>query len=84
MNLPTKLFDLTDALVRGAWTYQVVHGTDTGGAPFVTVEAARDGRHLTVTWHTRDTGTYRLHTVLIDRQRSSTYTVALGLAKEEM
>lgn len=43
-------------------------GTDTGGSPYITVEV-RKGEELalSLTWHTRETGTYRLFSALRGR-----------------
>lgn len=35
-------------------------GRDSGADPYVTVKVIVDGEPVVVTWHTRDTGTYRL------------------------
>ena len=62
---PSRAF-LETALDHG-WSAAYQRGKDSGGSPYITIEASRpngDKRgtiaRLTVTWHTRDTGTYRL------------------------
>lgn len=43
-------------------------GIDTGDSPFITVDVRRgDDIALSLTWHSRDTGTYRLFSALTGR-----------------
>lgn len=48
------------------WSASYVHGEDTGGNPYINVNAARgdEGEAVRITWHTRQTSTYRLFSVL--------------------
>lgn len=65
--------DLLLLCVDAGWDAILGHGMDTGGAPYISLRAARhdpDG-YLDVTWHTRMTGTYRLFHCLIGRSRNS-------------
>ena len=65
--------------IDAGWSVMLLHGVDTGDSPFVSVEAKRDDRHIRVTWHTRQTGTYRLFSCAIGRR-----DVSLKAARSEL
>ena len=67
-----------DAIDAG-WDVLIRHGKDTGDSPFVSVEAVKPDRHLRLTWHTRDTGTYRLFSCALGRR-----DLSLKAAREEL
>lgn len=67
-----------DAIDAG-WSVLLQHGKDTGENPFVSVEAREGDRHLRLTWHTRDTGTYRLFSCALGRR-----DISLKAAREEL
>lgn len=60
-DLPKKARETVAAALEAGWSFLVRHEKDSGGSPLVTVQAVHpwDGRAraLTITWHTRDTGT---------------------------
>ena len=51
---------LVNEAMNAGWSVLFRPNVDTGGSPFVTVEGVREGGYFCVTWHTRDSGTYRL------------------------
>ncbi|MGN2638869.1 hypothetical protein ACTD5D_22400 [Nocardia takedensis] len=63
---PRSMAELIDLAHSHRRAYSVVHGVDNSGAPFVTFTAkwsppgCEIDTALRVTWHTRDTGSYRL------------------------
>ena len=57
---PTAAAQFAAHAIEHGWVVQAKPETDTGGSPFITVLAIRDGERLELTWHTRSTGTYRL------------------------
>jgi hypothetical protein len=76
---------LINALVRHGWSLNVMHETDTGGNPYITVEAVRRPDHVHASWHTRNSdnqGKYRLFSLLVNEQES-TLTKALEFIKTE-
>ena len=64
MTIPAKFRELIQLLIDNGWAFLVNPGTDSGGCPYLTVEAAHDNQKLYITWHTRETGTYRLFSCL--------------------
>lgn len=76
MKIPVKCKSLVDLLAENDWSFALVHGSDTGAADYVTIEAVRDMRKIIVTWHTRATGTYRLFSCMLDK-RDVTLTKAM-------
>lgn len=69
--MTTKAIDLAAEALEHGWTVRITPGRDSGSNPFVTVEAASGfDRYVSVTWHTRGTGTYRLFNAVIDRRGS--------------
>ena len=82
MSLPAKLHEAVSAALEGGWSFLVNHGKDTGDSPYVNFEARREGsKSITITWHTRATGTYRLFTCHNGRH-DLTLTKALDALKE--
>jgi REP element-mobilizing transposase RayT len=74
---------LINALVRAGWSLNVMHEVDTGGNPFITVEAVRRPDHVHASWHTRDNqGKYRLFSLLVNEQEF-TLSKALEFVKTE-
>lgn len=61
---PTAAAQFAALAIEHGWAVQAVPGTDTGNSPFVTVLAIRDSERLELTWHTRNTGTYRLSSAI--------------------
>ena len=63
---PRALSEMIAAALTHKRHFKVEHGEDSGGSPFVTFRAVwmPDGcdirTDIRLTWHTRDTGTYRL------------------------
>jgi len=76
VTIPLKCRELIITLMDGGWSFLVQHGKDTGEHPFISIEAARDGQKLMVTWHTRATGTYRLFSCMVNK-RDVTLTKAM-------
>jgi len=73
-----------NALVRHGWSLNVMHEQDSGGNPFVTVEAVRRPDHVHASWHTRDNnGRYRLFSLLVN-EAESTLSKALEFIKAEV
>lgn len=63
---------LLNTLVRAGWSANVMHEHDTGGHPFLTVEAANYEGHMRVVWHTRgNQGAYRLHSCVVNGTEST-------------
>lgn len=69
--------------IEHGWAVQVVHGTDTGNSPFITVLAIRDSERLELTWHTRATGTYRFMSAIAGRGNSA-HHLTLAKAKQKI
>ncbi len=71
--------------VDNGWSASLVHGVDTGGSPYVHVEARREQApyRVIVTWHTRETGTYRLFSAMVGQGRG-THDVSLAKAHEAL
>lgn len=65
MTFPKNARPLVDALLEAGWSFVVMHGADTGSSPYVSVEGKGDDSEVKCTWHTRETGTYRLFTCLV-------------------
>lgn len=68
-KVPTRARALLDAAIDHGWAVAWQPGFDTSGAPFITVRAAHfnpdaPDTEIRVTWHTRDTGTYRLFSAI--------------------
>lgn len=61
---PTRARALLDAAIDHGWAVAWQPGSDTSGAPFVTVRAVDTDTEIRVTWHTRATGTYRLFSAI--------------------
>ena len=57
---PTAARQFAKDAIDAGWNVLIQSGEDTGGSPFVSVEARQGLTHLRLTWHTRETGTYRL------------------------
>ena len=60
--LPKAALELIASAAERGWRIGVGHGRDSGDSPFVTIQLGikdPDWRYQ-ITWHTRDTGTYRL------------------------
>jgi len=80
---PTAALDLAFKAAEAGWGVAFKPGADSGGSKFVEVKGFMPGtgdrsdRKFTVTWHTRDTGTYRLFSCLI----SDGWTRAVTLKK---
>lgn len=66
---PKAMRDLVDDLRANGWPFRVDHGEDTGGSPYLTVNARHreSERGVRATWHTRGTGTYRLFSAMLFR-----------------
>lgn len=66
---PKGLTQLVTAALENRRHFRVEHGEDIGGHPFTSVEVvchpadARPAR-VNATWHTRDSGTYRLFSLI--------------------
>ena len=71
--------------IDSGWSAALRHGIDTGENPFVTVTAQRASApyRVTVTWHTRETGTYRLFTSMVG-QGVGARDVSLTKAREAL
>lgn len=79
---PTAAATFAALAIEHGWAVQAVPDTDTGNAPFITVLAIRDTERLELTWHTRNTGTYRLSSAIRGRgngARDVTLTKARAL-----
>lgn len=71
MQTPKKCIELVNQLLLSRWAFVVNHGEDTGGSPYINIEAARGNQMLYITWHTRETGTYRLFACLHNKREVS-------------
>lgn len=75
--------EFLDLALDHGWSASYVHGKDTGENPFITVTAVREERErVSITWHTRETGTYRLFSCLLGgrgAERDGTLTQAKAL-----
>jgi hypothetical protein len=72
--------------IDNGWSASLVHGNDTGANPFVTVTAQRiiaEPYRVVVTWHTRETGTYRLSSAMVGQHRGLR-DVSLTKAREAL
>jgi len=67
--MTAKARDLVISAMDNGWSVVYRPNVDTGGSPFVTVEASRGDQYFSATWHTRNTGTYRLFNVALGRSR---------------
>lgn len=88
--LPHHARDLIDALLDCGWSVQVLHQSDMGDHPFVTIEGTRGRRsdsverpRVTATWHTRGTGTYRYMHGLIGGRRDATVAALIAYIIKE-
>lgn len=63
-KVPTKLNALVEAALTAGRPFIVNHGEDTGGSPFVSITVKWPQHEVRATWHTRNTGTYRLFSAL--------------------
>lgn len=79
MTEPTAARQFATDAINADWNVLVQHSTDTGENPFVSIDAIKSGRHLRLTWHTRDTGTYRLFSCALGNR-----DVTLTAAREEL
>lgn len=70
-DLPKRLPLLTGALTANRWSYVLNHSEDTGGSPYIAIEARRGQDSVMVTWHTRATGSYRLFTCMHNKRNKS-------------
>ena len=77
VSYPPKLSDLVVELTAYGWSFMLNHGKDTGGSPFISIEARRGNQDVRITWHTRATGTYRLLSCMVNK-RDTTLTKAFG------
>lgn len=61
--------DLAAYAEKHGWKWLAVEGHDNGNNPFVTVIVGNpaDGEQYKITWHTRETGTFRLFSKLHQR-----------------
>ena len=55
---------------------------DTGGNPYVTITVLINGWKLEATWHTRETGTYRLFSLIARGPNRGWHDVTLAKARE--
>jgi hypothetical protein len=71
--------------IDSGWNASLVHGSDTGANPFVTVTAQRAAApyRVAVTWHTRETGTYRVFNAMVG-QHGGVRDVSLTKAREAL
>ena len=76
---PEAAFSFAKDAIDAGWNALIQHGQDTSGNPFVSVEARNGHRALRLTWHTRDTGTYRLFSA-----QSGHRTITLRDARNEL
>lgn len=61
--------DLLDLALDHGWSASYQRLQDTGSDPYVTVTARRGECEVVVTWHTRNTGTYRLSSCMTATNR---------------
>lgn len=67
---PKALAQIVTAALDNGRSFIVQHGVDSGGSPFVTAKAlwTPDGcdvsTEIQMSWHTRQTGTYRLFSAI--------------------
>lgn len=83
-TLPDRASSLVHALLVHGWATKTVHGLDTANNRFVSVEACRGDHELRLTWHTRDSGTYRLFSALArgDGRGRGWHTTTLTAARD--
>ena len=82
--IPAKCTELVSALLANGWSFVLQHGKDTGDSPFISIEAKKhkDGKTIRTTWHTRQTGTYRLFSCMVNKH-DVTLTKAMEVVREE-
>lgn len=61
---PAKLREVVDTALNAGRSLLVSHGADTAGSPFVLATVKWDRYEIRLTWHTRDTGSYRLFSAI--------------------
>lgn len=83
---PKAMRGLVDDLRATGWLFQVEHGEDTGGAPYLTVRARHreSEREVRATWHTRNTGTYRLFSAMLFRPYAGWRDLAVKALRSEV
>lgn len=85
---PTAMLKLIDAALTHGRDFAVQHATDNADNPFATVRvlwpgpAGYQNYEIRAVWHTRDTGTYRLSSVLATWARRENQTLSLTKAVE--
>lgn len=74
--------DFMNLAIDHGWAASYEPGIDTGGARYVTVTAARrGGEAVRATWHTRNTGTYRLTSCIAKGGTRGWYDLPLTAAR---
>jgi pterin-4a-carbinolamine dehydratase len=79
-TIPAKCKDLISAYAEHGWSFVVQRATDTGDHPYISTEARRGTDHVMITWHTRNTGTYRLFSCMVNK-RDVTLAKAMGIVE---
>lgn len=76
--------DLLELAIAHDWTVAWQPDEDSGGAPFVTVRAIADrgAVDIRVTWHTRNTGTYRMTSAISRGGARGWHDITLAQARE--
>ena len=81
-QIPVAAAELIGLAYDGQWSFLLQHNVDSGGAPYVNFKAKRGlTESVEVSWHTRQTGTYRLFDCASGINRGR-HTISLTKARE--
>ena len=81
-SAPAGLTKAVAAALEHGRSFLVSHGSDSGDSPFVALNVKWDLNEVRITWHTRDTGTYRLFSCLVRTANSNWRHVTMAKAIE--
>ena len=77
---PRGLVQAVDAALAAGRAFIVNHGTDSGDSPFVSLTVKWPLHEVRLTWHTRDTGTYRLFSAMAKTDARNWHDVTMAKA----
>lgn len=78
---PAGLKKAVDAALKHGRPFIVNHGMDSGDSPFVALTVKWDELYeVRLTWHTRDTGSYRLFSTLVRTATRNWHWVSMSAA----
>lgn len=81
---PERAFWLAIDAMEAGWTVLVKPQVDFGDNPFITVEGVKGDAYFSATWHTRDTGSYRVFGATLGRHKSSASRSTLRAIREQL